>query len=215
MTSPASASTTRRRGRTRPRPEAAASGRPVAPAFWLLLTYKVPSEPSRARVSVWRELKRLGALYLQQAVCVLPDTGEVAGDLDQIRQRIRSLDGTSYFFRVPSGDHEQDAALVESFREMAAKEYGEIAEECRTTFVKEIEFERFRENYSFEKAEEIRQDLEKIHRWFARVVERDWFGGHGRGECEQWLATCESLLEEFEADVHERASGTGRAGEAP
>ncbi|MEU7893572.1 Chromate resistance protein ChrB [Nonomuraea sp. NPDC049152] len=215
MTSPASASASRRRGKTQPRPEAAASGRPTVPPFWLLLTYKVPSEPSRVRVSVWRELKRLGALYLQQAVCVLPDVGKVGEDLDQIRQRIRNLDGTSYFFRVPPGDHEQDASLVASFKEMAAKEYSEIVEECRTKFVKEIEFERFRENYSFEEAEEIRQDLEKIHRWFARVVERDWFGGPGRTDCEQWLSTCESLLEEFEADVYERTSGTGRAGEAP
>ncbi|WP_371781649.1 Chromate resistance protein ChrB [Streptosporangium subroseum] len=183
------------------------------PGTWLLLTYKVPSEPSRVRVSVWRELKRLGALYLQQAVCVLPDVGTVGEDLLQIRQRIHSLDGTSYFFQVPLGDEGQDATLIQSFREMAGKEYNEIIEECQTKFVKEIEFERFRDNYTFEEAEEIRQDLEKIHRWFGKVVERDWFGGAGRAECEQWLATCETLLEEFENDVYERTSGTGRADE--
>ncbi|GLW10032.1 hypothetical protein Misp01_51610 [Microtetraspora sp. NBRC 13810] len=184
---------------------------PRLPGSWLLLTYKVPSEPSRVRVSIWRELKRLGALYLQQAVCVLPDVGTVGEDLLQIRQRIDALDGTSFFFQVPLGDEEQDATLIQSFKEMAGKEYDEIIEECQTKFVKEIEFERFRDNYTFEEAEEIRQDLEKIHRWFGKVVERDWFGAAGRGECEQWLATCETLLEEFENDVYERTSGTGRA----
>ncbi|GAA5081723.1 cyclopropane fatty-acyl-phospholipid synthase-like methyltransferase [Thermocatellispora tengchongensis] len=181
------------------------------PRAWLLLIYKVPSEPSRIRVAVWRELKRLGGLYLQQAVCVFPELGTITGDLAQIRQRIQSLDGTSYYFTVPSGDAEQDATLIQSFQDMAAKEYAEIVEECQTKFVKEIEFERFRDNYTFEEAEEIRQDLEKIRRWFDRVIARDWFGGPGRAECEQWLATCETLLEEFENDVYDRTGGTGRA----
>ncbi|MCW2878912.1 MAG: hypothetical protein JWQ95_3012 [Sphaerisporangium sp.] len=185
----------------------------LVPDSWLLLIYKVPSEPSRVRVAVWRELKRLGGLYLQQAVCVLPRMGTIEEDLRQIRQRIQSLGGISYYFPIATGDREQDLTLVQSFQDMAAKEYAEIIEECQTKFVKEIEFERFRNNYTFEESEEIRQDLDKIRRWFEKVMARDWFGGPGRAECDRWLATCESLLEDFEQDVYERTGGTGRAGE--
>ncbi len=39
---------------------------------WLLLVYRVPSEPSSARSAIWRETKRLGALSLQHGVCLLP-----------------------------------------------------------------------------------------------------------------------------------------------
>lgn len=39
---------------------------------WLLFTYKVPNEPSARRVYVWRRLKSLGALLIQDAVWVLP-----------------------------------------------------------------------------------------------------------------------------------------------
>jgi len=40
---------------------------------WLLLAYRVPSEPSRLRATVWRRLKALGAIYVQNSVAALPE----------------------------------------------------------------------------------------------------------------------------------------------
>jgi len=93
---------------------------------------------------------------------------------------------------------------VDGFREQSAKEYAEIVEECETKFFKEIEFERFRNNYTFEEAEEIRQDLEKLRRWLAKVEERDWMGADGQDLARAKVAECEELLEQFEADVYEK-----------
>jgi len=39
---------------------------------WFSLIYKIPSEPTRYRASVWRKVKASGAVYLQNSVCVLP-----------------------------------------------------------------------------------------------------------------------------------------------
>src|SRR5215831_17921439 len=36
------------------------------PVSWRVITYRLPAEPSRHRVAVWRELRRLGAVSLQQ-----------------------------------------------------------------------------------------------------------------------------------------------------
>ena len=41
---------------------------------WVLLTYKIPREPTASRAYVWRKLKRLGALLMHDAVWVLPVT---------------------------------------------------------------------------------------------------------------------------------------------
>ena len=177
---------------------------------FLLLVYRVPSTTSRARVAVWRELKRMGALYVQQAVCVLPDRPGVRERLDKIRARIGELEGESMRFVLDDIDEHERRTLVASFKENSAKEYAEIVEECDTRFFKEIEFERFRENYTYEEAEEIREDLEKIRRWYARVVERDWMGAPGRDEATAKVAECEQLLEAFEADVYEREGGSGQ-----
>jgi len=37
------------------------------PCQWLLLAYRIPTEPFRMRTCVWRQVKGLGVLYLQQA----------------------------------------------------------------------------------------------------------------------------------------------------
>src|SRR6266853_2064791 len=43
---------------------------------WLLLTYKVPPEPAAKRIALWRRLKGMGAVYLQNGVCLLPKTDD-------------------------------------------------------------------------------------------------------------------------------------------
>jgi DNA-binding transcriptional regulator PaaX len=174
---------------------------------WLMLIYRVPSDSSRARVAVWRELKRLGGFYVQQAVCVLPDRDDLRASLERIRKRIDELDGSSIFLTLDNVDADAEAQFVAGFREQSAKAYAEIIEECDTKFVKEIEFERFRENYTFEEAEEIRQDLEKLRRWLDKVEARDWMNADGRDAARERVADCERLLELFEADVYERTSG--------
>ena len=44
---------------------------------WLLITVSTGSAGS-LRVHVWRTLRKLGAVYLQQSVCLLPDRPPVA-----------------------------------------------------------------------------------------------------------------------------------------
>ena len=42
------------------------------PREWFVLVYKLPSEPTRYRASVWRKLRAAGAVYLQKGVAALP-----------------------------------------------------------------------------------------------------------------------------------------------
>jgi hypothetical protein len=129
--------------------------------------------------------------------------------VDQVAARIPTLGGETFLLDVPRLDPVEESRIIAAFREQRANEYAEIVEECETKFVKEIEFERFRQNYTFEEAEEIEQDLDKIRRWFDRVRERDWFKAERRAEVEAWLARCQGLLAGFEEDVYRlQASGT-------
>jgi hypothetical protein len=43
------------------------------PVRWLVLVVRVPADPSRHRVAVWRELRRAGAVLLGQGVWAVPD----------------------------------------------------------------------------------------------------------------------------------------------
>lgn len=179
---------------------------------WLFLAYKVPSEPSSNRILIWRELKHMGAYYPQQAVCILPGRETIRSQIGKIRAKVKEMGGTDTYLEIPFLPEEQHNELVEVFIDLAARQYGEIVEECEEKFIKQIEFARFRENYTFEEAEEILQDLSKIQRWFHDVSARDWFQCPERGEAERWMKECETALEAFETEVYTRTEGSDEQG---
>jgi hypothetical protein len=39
---------------------------------WVLLSYRLPREPSTPRIAVWRRLRKLGALQIGDGVAALP-----------------------------------------------------------------------------------------------------------------------------------------------
>src|SRR5258706_7788414 len=45
----------------------------IIPKAWLLLLYGLPAKHSAERVSLWRKLKKFGALQLKTSAYVLPD----------------------------------------------------------------------------------------------------------------------------------------------
>ena len=171
---------------------------------WHLFVYRLPSKPSSARVAVWRDLRRLGALPLQQAAVALPGGHGLEEQLDAVEARVAAEGGISYRFEVAA-----DARLEREWNALRTQEYEEIVEECETKFEREIEFEIFRENLTASEAEEIEADLEKIRSWFARVSARDVFGAPSRERAEAAIARCGELLEDFERRVFEAESESG------
>jgi hypothetical protein len=168
-----------------------------------LLVYGMPTKPTAGRVAVWRNLKKTGAVYLQDSVCVIPDTLPLRRELAPVLERIDVGGGRYHLLPLRKLPVEEEAKLLSLFSEQSAQHYREIVENCEINFVKEIEFEHFRRNYTYEEAEEIRMEFDKICTWFDRVEERDWFSAPNRDEARAWLRRCESLLEEFEAKVFE------------
>jgi hypothetical protein len=174
---------------------------------FVLLVYRMPAKPTSGRVGVWRMLKKVGAIYLQQSVCVFPDNPRVRRELLPIRRKIEEAGGEFHFLPVHGLAPDEQQKLVDQFLDQTSKHYGEIIENCEVNFQKEVEFEIFRKNFTYEEAEEIRTEYEKIVAWFDRVTQRDWFGAPLRTEAEAWLTTCERLVEDFEARVFAAQDG--------
>jgi hypothetical protein len=83
---------------------------------WLLLTYKLPSEPSARRVYIWRKLKRLGAITIFDAVWVLPDTPRTHEQFQWLATEIQELGGEAMFWKAQAELAGQEENLVEQFR---------------------------------------------------------------------------------------------------
>jgi hypothetical protein len=168
-----------------------------------LLVYRMPTKPTAGRVAVWRQLKKIGSIYLQQSVCVFPDRAEVRRDLLPILERIGQAGGEYHLLPLRRLDESEETKLINRFLEQTSNHYLEIIENCEVNFTKEVEFETFRKNFTYEEAEEIRAEFDKICVWFERVRRRDWFGAPNQSEARVWLQRCEKILEEFEARVYE------------
>jgi len=175
----------------------------AAPHGFVELVYRMPAKPTAGRVAVWRSLKKAGAVYLQDSVCVLPDTDALRVELAGVLNRIDESGGSYHLLPVAELPADEEQKLVQLFVDQTAKHYAEIIEDCEVNFVKEIEFENFRQNYTYEEAEEIRMEFEKICTWYERVQERDWFGAPNQEAARTWLQRCEAMLEEFEQTVFE------------
>ncbi|MCL2419182.1 MAG: hypothetical protein FWD04_07810 [Conexibacteraceae bacterium] len=170
---------------------------------FLLLVYRMPAKPTAGRVAVWRNLKKMGAVYLQDSACVIPDTAALRRELSPILERLDAGGGRYHLLPLRTLPPDEEQKLIDLFVQQSAGHYREIIEDCEVNFVKEIEFEHFRENFTYEEAEEIRMDFEKLSTWFDRVRERDWFGAPNREDAITWLKRCEELLEGFEEKVFE------------
>jgi hypothetical protein len=170
---------------------------------FVVLVYRMPAKPTAGRVAVWRLLKKAGAVYLQDSVCVFPDLPRIRRELQPVLERIDEKQGSYHLLPLRALSADEEEKIVELFREQTSKHYLEIVEDCEVNFTKEIEFEHFRANYTYEEAEEIRMEFEKLGTWFERVKERDWFDAPHRPDAERWLEKCERLLEDFEAKVFE------------
>ncbi len=142
---------------------------------WLLLVYRVKSGSSSRRTYVWRQLRQLGAIYLQQAVAILPDRPDLRAGLDQLGQRIRSGGGEASLLETTSPDVAWEADLIERFNIARNAEYDEVIESVER-FEDEIRRETRKKRFRFAELEESEADWEKLRRWFARLIERDFFG---------------------------------------
>ena len=60
---------------------------------WLLLIYTVPAEPSRKRAAIWRDVKKVGAVYLRDGVCALPERQETTSAMRAIAARVEEFEG--------------------------------------------------------------------------------------------------------------------------
>src|SRR5689334_22471393 len=93
---------------------------------WLLLHYTLPSNPSASRVYVWRKLKRLGAILLNESVWVLPDLPRTAEQLQWLTAEIQEMQGEVYMWRSSTFLKTGEEALMGQFVEQVDSAYREL-----------------------------------------------------------------------------------------
>jgi hypothetical protein len=103
----------------------------MAERNWLLLAYKVPRKPSASRVYVWRKLKQLGAVAIQDGVWVLPDTPRTKEQFRWLAAEIVELDGEAMLWEGGLALKSQEETFVRRFETEVNVSYAKILSELK------------------------------------------------------------------------------------
>jgi hypothetical protein len=97
---------------------------------WLVLTFQLPARPTAARMHVWRQLQRLGALPVKGGAYLLPHTAQAREDFEWLRADIAARKGGAALFLADPADPGAGAGLAAQFRAARDADFVELARDA-------------------------------------------------------------------------------------
>ena len=174
---------------------------------WTMLILRLPSEPSRHRVAVWRELRRVGAVQLGQGSWALPDAPAFDGAVRKIVELVGQHEGEVLMLNAAAADQSTRDRLRAQYDDARSAEWAEFASECGKC-VAELEREIRNEKFTLAELDEEEQNVDRLRRWHRELRSRDLFDAVDVGTTQAQLDACVGELDRFTTLVY-RAVGLG------
>jgi len=164
---------------------------------WLVLVYKLPAHPSRYRAAVWRQLRALGAVYLQDGVAALPDSAVSERSLRLVRGKIRSFGGTGQVMRSAALDGHEEAA---AYNRMRDREYDQVI--CRAQeLATEVEQHLAGDHVTLSELARNDRRLKSIKGALRQVQAQDVLGADNATKAIDTVGRCENAVDALAARV--------------
>ncbi|WP_433375818.1 Chromate resistance protein ChrB [Actinoplanes sp. CA-142083] len=109
------------------------------PGQWVLLAYRLPREPSRPRIAVWRRLERLGVARLGDGLVALPADARTREQIDWIADEVLEGGGTATVWLSVPSTLAQERDIASGMRAARAAEYRQVITEAAATATGEAE----------------------------------------------------------------------------
>ena len=156
---------------------------------WLLLVHRLPARPHYLRIAIGRELRKLGALPLKNAVYVVPATPPLREALSALLRTILEKGGDALVTEATFVAGLADRALHDRFRAARNAEYAAIRDAA-------LEAATPRRNGELTDARRraLNRELESLRGRLAEIVARDWCGAGGREPAAGAIALAEDRL---------------------
>lgn len=157
-------------------------------AAWLVLVWRLPHGTSTARVSVWRSLRRLGAVVMTPGAAILPFRDELQEQLDWLAQEIEEQDGQAWVLTVNElSEAEASWVRAQAMAEMEA-EYLSLRADAEAFFKRADEHPG--PDADFASRLRTEKELLALQRRFDRVRNRDYYSAPGRREAAATIDRC-------------------------
>lgn len=135
---------------------------------WVLLSYRIPREPSTPRIAVWRKLRRLGVAQIGDGLAALPADARTQEQLEWLAEEIAEAGGVSTLWRAELTSAGQEQAIVGEMTAARSAEYADIAARARA-----IRVDSTTPAKGLRSLRSLRQELRRVQR-------RDFFSPVGR-----------------------------------
>jgi hypothetical protein len=89
----------------------------------VLLSYRLPREPSTPRITIWRKLKRLGVAQISDGLVALPADARTREHFDWIAEEISDAAGTATVWLAQPASIAQERQLAQALADARAAEY--------------------------------------------------------------------------------------------
>jgi hypothetical protein len=140
---------------------------------WLILISRIPAEPSRHRVAVWRELRKAGAVPISSGAWALPQDPKFDPAIARVAHLAEKGGGTLAVLATQPRDVTSGAMLPGLFEAARRDEWNEFIADCGK-FLDEIDREIAKKKFTFGELEEEEQSLERLQRWIVDLDKRQF-----------------------------------------
>ncbi|GAA2625622.1 Chromate resistance protein ChrB [Actinomadura fulvescens] len=96
------------------------------PGEWVLLSYRLPREPSTPRISVWRKLRRLGVAQISDGLVALPADARTREHLEWIADEVTDAGGNATIWLARPTSALQERELTKQMAATRAEEYDTV-----------------------------------------------------------------------------------------
>ena len=144
----------------------------------------------------------MGAVYLQNGVCLLPRTDDHARRMKILENEIAEMGGDAVILEAIAFDRAQDEKVVARFKADRDDAYREFIDKC-DDFETDIAKETTAQHFTYNELEENDVELKKLQGWLEKIRKLDFYGGAVATEAAERLKGCESLLDAYAQRVFE------------
>lgn len=167
---------------------------------WLILVYRIPTEPTRLRSAAWRRIKALGAVYLQDSTVAIPATPATERAMRSLRNKVDSeIGGQAVLLTGVALTGEAD--VTKTYNAARNDEYAAISGRCQD-FLAHVAKQTACAHFTYLGLKVHEERLEKLRSSYRKVRERDLLGACGRDVTDGNLEACNKALTEFAAEVY-------------
>lgn len=93
---------------------------------WVLLTYRLPREPSTPRSAVWRKLRKLGVVQIGDGLVALPAGPRSREQLEWVAEEVTDAGGVAGIWLARPATRANEDQLVQAMATARADEYQAI-----------------------------------------------------------------------------------------